>query len=53
MINDYINKTGTTEDGDIEFTRYIKCEIDKALEGYTPGTPGVSGDYLPLSGGCF
>jgi hypothetical protein len=26
MINDYINKTGTTEDGDIEFTRYIKCD---------------------------
>ena len=26
MIQDYINKTGDTEDGDIEFTRYIKCD---------------------------
>ena len=24
MINDYITKTGTTEDGDIEFTRTIE-----------------------------
>jgi hypothetical protein len=26
MINDYIHKTGTTEDGDIEFTRTIECD---------------------------
>lgn len=26
MIQDYINKTDTTEDGDIEFTRYINCD---------------------------
>lgn len=26
MITDYIRKTDTTEDGDIEFTRYITCD---------------------------
>jgi hypothetical protein len=26
MINDYIRKTDTTEDGDIEFTRTIECD---------------------------
>ena len=26
MIQDYIHRTGTTEDGDVEFTRYIKCD---------------------------